>query len=157
MRKRIFSGIMLTLLLICMSIFAFNIQPAKTSYSSDSVPPVSKSKEKHFTISFPKPQVAEIRSYDWFKMENCSYLTNPGKPMLPVRNLVVKLPEGSIVTKVRVKVKEVLLQGSFSILPVPWPSIVGSQTIEKISEDPTIYKAENLFLKNGTFFMKRMV
>ena len=145
--KRIVSGIMLTLLLTSMLTFAINIQQVNASYFFNSMGPVLKSKEKHIAISFPKPIIAKIGRYDWPKIENCSYLTNPGQPTLPVKSVVVKLPEKSNITNIEVKVKETLLQGSFSILPVPSPTTLDSQIPGKISEDPTIYQANSFFPK----------
>lgn len=126
---------------------AFSVQPVKASYPINGMMPVSKSKERQVTVSFSIPQATKIGRYDWLKIENCSYFTKPGQPMLPVRSVVVKLPERSTVTNVRVKIKETLLKGSFSILPVPLPTTVDSQTLGKIREDLTIYKSKSLFPK----------
>jgi len=145
MLRKTVSGIMLTLLFIGTLTLAFSVQPVKASYPINSMMTVSKSKERQVTVSFSIPQATRIGRYDWLKIENCSYFTRPGQPMLPVRSVVVKLPERSTITNVRVKVKETLLKGSFSILPVPLPTTVGSQTPGKISEDPTIYKSKSLF------------
>lgn len=144
--KRIISGIVLALLLTGMLTLTVNFQIADASHFNQNTT-ISTYKEKHIDVSFPTPQVVKIGHYDWLRMENCSYFTKLGQPMLPVRSVVVKLPERSIITNISVKVDESLLQGSFSILPVPSPSIVSSQIPGNFSEDPVIYKykAEHLF------------
>lgn len=147
MRREALSQIMLTLLLMGVLTFAINVKQVMSSYSFKSMVTVSKYKERHIAISFPIPQVAKKGGYDWFKIENCSYFTKPGQPMLPVRSLVVKLSERSVITDLRVEVKEGLLQGSFLLLPVPSPTIVGSQIPGKIIEDPAIYRGKSPFPK----------
>jgi parallel beta-helix repeat protein len=144
--KRTVSGIILTLLLISMVTLAIDVQQV-TSCPFESMVTGSNSIQRRITISFPIPQIEQKDGYDWLKIENCSYFTRPGHPMLPVRSLTVKLSEKSSVTNVRVDVTEALMHGIFSILPAPTPIVVGSQTPVNVSEDPMIYKSNTLFPK----------
>jgi len=139
-RKMFFGIVMLVLLLTSILTFAINIQQAEADLIT-----VSKSKKEDITVSFSIPEVVEIEGYDWLRIENCSYFTTPGQPMLPVRSLVFKLREGSTVTNIELKVEESLLQGKFRILPVPSPSMVGLQTPANFTEDPDVYNSTSLF------------
>jgi parallel beta-helix repeat protein len=101
--------------------------------------------EQNATISFSTPHCTKMGRYDWFEMENCSFVTNPGQPMLPVRTVVMKLPERSPILDVSVTVREAPLDGIFSVLPAPSPSIVGSQQPGDSCEDATIYASKSFF------------
>lgn len=139
--RNIFSKIMFTVLLLSTLTFATFNQKVNISGSSNAATLA----EKHISVAFPIPQIAKIEGYDWFSIENCTYLSTPGQPMLPVESITVKLPERSEVTNVMVEVKETWLQGNFSVLPVPSPSIVGADTSVNYSENPNIYNNTSLF------------
>jgi parallel beta-helix repeat protein len=57
----------------------------------------------------------------------------------------MKLPEKSSILDVSVTVREAQLEGTFSVLPAPSPSIVGSQPPRDSSEDATTYASKSLF------------
>lgn len=110
---------------------------------------VSEIREKEITLLFSRPQTARIGKYDWLMMENCSYMREPGKPMLPVRSVVIKLPENSKITSIDVKAEEALLEKGLVIVPAPLPVIVGSETSGEVGEDPAIYETNDVFPSEG--------
>lgn len=134
---------MLALLLTSLLSFSMANQRVNGPYLNQQL---SMSKQKHMGESFPIPEVVHIDSYDWLKIENCSYISKPGQPMLPVKSLVSKLPEGSSVTSTKVEVNESYLRGSFKVVPAPFPVIAGMEASPRnFSEDPNIYNSSNIF------------
>jgi parallel beta-helix repeat protein len=127
-----------------MSFLAFTVDFRAFSQLSQSNP-YSRRGEQNIAISFSTPHCTKIGQYDRLEMENCSFVTNPGQPMLPIRTVVMKLPERSSILDVNVKIREAQLEGIFYVLPAPSPSIVGSQLPEDFSEDATIYASESFF------------
>jgi hypothetical protein len=130
-----------------MSTFATSVHGTSQSYFKNGVA-ISRLKETHITIFFDKPQITRIDHYQRLELENCSYITTPHHPMLPVKSLTIKLPERSTVTNVRVEAEEVPLEGNFSILPAPSPTTSDSSDLGEISEDQTIYTDCNPFPKD---------
>lgn len=124
-----------------------NVGPVKATGNARTA--VSEIKEKQITLLFSRPQTASVGKYDWLTMENCSYMREPGKPMLPVRSVVIKLPENSKITNIDVKAEEALLEKRLMIVPAPLPAIVGSETSGEVGEDPAIYETNNVFPSEG--------
>jgi len=144
MAKQIVHRFVMGLLLVSIFALVINVQEVSAPNSNDNTA-ILNLKEKRVNLSFPRPEAIKIGGYYWLRIENCSYFTVPSQPMLPVRSFVMKFPEKSIIRDVSVNVDEVLLEGSFSILPVPSPTIVGVQDRVELSEDPTIYRSKNSF------------
>ena len=150
--KSTVSTIMLILILASTLAFGVNAEKVTLPHQLDTPVTIPEMKKKYFTMSFPMPKVVKVGRYDWLRMENCTYLTKPGQPMLPVRSIVVKLPEGSAVSTVRVEVEETSLPGNFLVCPVPSPDVVGSQKSGRIFEDPTIYNIGAPFPKQSYIY-----
>ena len=64
--------------------------------------------------------------------------------MLPVRKLIVKLPERSNVTGIDAETREVLLEGNYTVLPARMPSVVGTESGD-IAENPAVYESVQSF------------
>jgi len=141
-RKVNWKAMILILLPITILAPALNLQPAGALNSSNVATGL---KLKSIDILFPLPEITRVGGYDWLKVENCSYPTRTGQPMLPVKTVPIKLPEGSTIIDLSVEVKESVLPGNYKVLPVPQPSMNGSQTQENFSEDPNIYNGTALF------------
>lgn len=134
---------MLALILINLSYFSI-VNPKVNGSQQPTI-----SKQKHIEESFLTPEVVHVDSYDWLKIDNCSYISEPGQPMLPQKCFVFKLPQGSQVTNLKVEVHESHLQGSFLVVPVPSPVIVGMETSSgNFSENPDIYQSSSIFPKD---------
>lgn len=140
MRFRFSSVAVLALLLSSLSLCVIRIDPVGQAQQLSIV------KQKQIIESFSMPEAISLDSYYWLKIENCSYNSIPGQPMLPVRSFAFKLPEGSSVTGVRVEANESYLQGSFRVVPTPLPVKAGIEdTVGNFSEDPKIYGSSNIF------------
>jgi len=106
---------------------------------------VRPARSRLIAVSFPNLSIEKTMGYDLIRIEGCSQMAAPGQPVLPVKSITIKLPERSIVSNVRVDVKEGALSGAFRILPGPYPMIVGSESGYETREDPAIYNSPNVF------------
>ena len=107
--------------------------------------PLRKEVEKAVTSTFLPPKHNRIGDYDSFSIENCSYLMKPEEPILPIRRLTVKLPEGSNNIIMEVKTEETMLQGNYTILPAQMPTIVGATEETGFTKNPTVYASDQPF------------
>ncbi len=140
-------GIFTLIVVLLGVLIPLNVGPLEVTGNAKDT--VSEIKEKQIALLFSEPQTEKVDRYDWLKVENCSYMKEPGRPMLPFKNVIVKLPENSMITNVDVKAEETLLDKRYMILPAPLPAIVGSESSEEIHEDPTIYKTNDVFPSEG--------
>jgi len=131
MSRKAVSGIMLTLLLIDTLTLAFNIQTVKSSGTfylrtnrcvdqPDLRAPFEY--EKHITVSFDPPEIVKSGEYDSVRIRNCTYLSNPGCPQLPMKSVVIKLPLESNITNLEVNIADPkLLNGRYYVTPAQKP------------------------------------
>jgi len=74
-------------------------------------------------ISFPNSKEYQIIDSEMghkIEIEGYGYLMNPGKPLLPSRNLLIALPPGAEVESVKVKGENAKqLPGTYQIIPTP--------------------------------------
>lgn len=143
--KRLFSGFTIFIILLMSILASISSSRVNAQHSSENLYAIEK--ERRTKISFQFPQVVKMGCYDLLTMDNCSFVTNPGQPMLPLRTVVLKFPEESSIIDISVEVEETIVDGSFYVLPAPSPSIVGSQMSGNYSEDSSIYAAKSLFPK----------
>lgn len=103
-------------------------------------------------------------------MPNCSYVSTPGHPRLPVRSVVIKLPLKSSIIGLNVKLENVTLEETYYIVPsaTPIPLLVhppSNDTVltlvyaDKTSNytlepDPVIYGSDDLYPKE--WFLDRV-
>ena len=82
-----------------------------------------------YTISFSNHdlQFSKFAGYDLVSMKNCFYLDELGKPQLPIKNIMIALPDGMKATGIRILSRsEQPIQGSFTIYPAQRPLPVGT-------------------------------
>lgn len=79
-------------------------------------------KTQEMSITFPEPQVSPQYGYDWLKIDNCSYISTPGYPMLPVKTVTFKIPQDSRVTRVDFETKQSSLLDRYNVLPASIPT-----------------------------------
>lgn len=105
-----------------------------------------KTGEKHIELTFTLPEVIKAGNYDELKIPDCSYISTPGHPMLPIRSVAEKLPLNSHVTQITAKVENVSLNGNYFIMPALTPVQVGStEPLNMSSPDQTIYSKDELY------------
>jgi hypothetical protein len=102
-----------------------------------------------FTLEFPADGVRQDRSlgYDLVSLPDAGYLSDPGRPQLPVLEARVALPAGFAATGVRVlETRWLDLPGAFSILPAQpaAPTAVGAGG-SLVPPDPQVYGASDAF------------
>jgi PKD repeat protein len=143
--RKVASGLIILLLLSSAVALRVNVESAGgQAWNGNSI-------EKKISTIFPFPTIEEKDGYDWLTIENCSYITTPGYPMLPVKTLMVKLPLGSAIAKVNVDIKQSFVQGNFQVLPASIPVTSDSQSVNR-SLDLTIYGSNELFPKNSCLY-----
>ena len=111
---------------ICVSVNSQNFSVMGTDGST---------KEQEMTLSFPQPKVDTVNGYDWLTIDNCSYVSTPGYPMLPIKTVTFKIPQNSAVTSTAFQTNETNIQGIYSILPASIPT---SQTTDNKSHLPNV-------------------
>lgn len=144
MLKRIVSGILLSFLLVGSLELTFGVKPNK-AFSVEIGNREMRIKEVNFNI--PQPKAVKIGAHDWLKIPECSYISIPGHPSLPVKSVVVKLPLGSDVKETKVIVQNATLGGFYRIVPSLKP--IPLNTMENMNEtsepDPIIYESHDLY------------
>jgi hypothetical protein len=90
-------------------------------------------------LSFDK-----LMGYDMVTLQNCDFLTEFGKPMLPSKELKIALPAGMAVKSVQVmNTTEVEIPGEFLIFPAQPPLKIGDsdKNVDFIEPDKDIYSS----------------
>lgn len=85
-----------------------------------------------YTINFSKEDLNfdTFQGFDMMTMKECSHLTEYGKPMLPVKHLLIALPDDMKATDIRIlSLQKQAIQGFYTIYPAQRP--------QKLGENPT--------------------
>jgi hypothetical protein len=102
--------------------------------------------QKQVTLTLTLPEIVKVREYDWLTIPECSYISMPGHPMLPIKSVVMKLPLNSDITETAARVEEVSLTDSYFIMPALNPVQVDSAESSNTTEpDPTVYGSNELY------------
>ena len=83
----------------------------------------------HYTVRFSLSDLRfdEIMGYDFVRLQQHGWLTQPGKPMLPLKELRIALPRGMSAARVyAVDVKTDQISGEFKIFPAQAPRKITS-------------------------------
>jgi len=92
----------------------------------------------------------KFNGYDVVYLKDTGFLNEIGKPMLPIKNILVALPENTIATKIYVLDKtEKIYSSTFNILPFQEPQKVGIKT-----ENPVFIKNNTLYQSNEYYPLK---
>jgi hypothetical protein len=99
------------------------------------------------SIEFSKDQLSFDRfmGYDVVRLVEGSHLAEPGRPMLPSREIKIALPEGMRVTGIRVLNTETEeIPGKFDIFPAQVPKEIGlpEKDSDFVEPDMNIYSSE---------------
>lgn len=136
---------------------AFNIQPVEaTPNDIHRYHNFPLRHEKRLDVRFPKLEITDAGNYCSLQMDDCSYISKPGHPMLPVKTAVLKLPLYSNVLEVTVDIK-----GTFSLnvskpvspasSPVPLcanGTYALKESLDGAQPNSTIYNASELYPKD---------
>jgi hypothetical protein len=98
----------------------------------------------HHSIEFSKDQLSfdRLMGYDIVRLVDCGQLSEPGKPMLPAKEIRIALPEGMRVTDIRILNTETEeIPGEFDIFPSQPPKEIGipQKDPDFIKPDMNIY------------------
>jgi parallel beta-helix repeat protein len=89
-----------------------------------------------------------VLGYDTIYLKGCDILSDIGKPMLPQKHLMIALPSGMKVTRVKnVQVEEQEIFGTFTIFPAqpPQPMNQARDNIDFIKPNSSIYESDALY------------
>jgi len=103
--------------------------------------------EIKYTITFSEKDLRfdMLMGYDTIELIDGGYLNEPGKPMLPLKNIVIALPEDMKAIDIRFQnVKERELPGKYTIFPAQPLQHVGEKIDEVTFVEPDVqtYKSE---------------
>ncbi len=97
-------------------------------------------------VSFSKPSLSfeQMRGYDVVKLQGCHFTNQVGAPLLPVRNIYIRIPPDAKVTGVKLtKCEYADLPGVYNLYPTQ-PSIPISHSAHSppfVKPDPSIYSS----------------
>ncbi|MCK4413208.1 MAG: T9SS type A sorting domain-containing protein [Candidatus Eisenbacteria sp.] len=102
-----------------------------------------------YTLEFSEHELTfeNAKGFDLVSMDETTFLSTPGHPMLPVRQIKIALPSGLVATGVRVlAVERVELPGRFLVYPAQ-PARAGSDPSAKPFVDPIadIYASSEVY------------
>lgn len=100
---------------------------------------IAKVFDLQYTLSFSKEDLSfdTLLGYDLVTMKESSYNSEIGKPMIPMKNIMIALPSGMKATHVRIlSIQEQSIQGTYTIIPAQKPLPVGSTSESILSVRP---------------------
>jgi hypothetical protein len=92
-----------------------------------------------YTLRFSKEDLNfdTLLGYDLVTMKECSYLSEIGKPKMPMKNIKIAIPSDIKVTRVRIlSIREEPIQGTYTIFPTQRPLPVGETYDQILSVRP---------------------
>ena len=132
--KKYFGKILAAALVMCFLLPSFIAVTAQTE---------SELYEISIKVTFTEDQFLfdSLGDYDTISLVDGGYLAEPGKPMLPMKNIMIALPEEMEATMIRVTdIKMKQLPGSYNIFPAQYPFHPGEE-FDLISPDQSIYSS----------------
>jgi len=81
-----------------------------------------------YTFSFSKDDLSfdKLLGYDLVTMKECSYLSELGKPLMPMKSIMIALPNDMKATNIQVlSIQEKPLQGTYTVFPAQRPLPTG--------------------------------
>ena len=94
-------------------------------------------------ISFSNPEFFKSGIYDFVRVPGASFMTDVGKPMLPVKGFQVLVEDKEIDRIEVVSSESEVLEGSFYIQPLQSP--VANFPMPEVEPDESVYNSDNLF------------
>lgn len=130
--------VILVLLLLNFPILIYADSPISDSVASPYI------QEQKISLTFQEPEISKKEGYDFLKIDNCSYTSTPGYPMLPMKTLSFSLPEDSKIEKLQVIARANSLSGNFTIIPVPFP-LSSDSTGQILVPSDEIYESASIY------------
>jgi len=106
--------------------------------------------EVSFKINFNEDQFIfdVLEDYDTISLIDGAYLTEPGKPMLPIKNIMIALPEEMDALIIHVTNFEMIqIPGTYNIIPAQYPQHTDAD-IDYIIKDQSIYSTSESYPSN---------
>jgi len=141
--------------LISLSIFLALLSPFRSVASQDgnmgAHASIFSSSEITITriVTFERPILSRVCSYDFITMKGCGYLEDIGKPKLPTRNVFLLIPPAATLVDVEVTpLAENTLGDGYFIYPAQPPLPTTSENRSFVAPDPLIYKSSGKYPGN---------
>jgi len=103
---------------------------------TETVPSIGENQQKNYdlryTIDFSLNDLnfGTFQGYDVVTMNECSYLSESGRPLLPAKHLLIAVPDDMKVTDVRIlSLQKQSLSGLFTIYPAQQPQKIGESPV----------------------------
>jgi hypothetical protein len=90
--------------------------------------PIPRETPLQYTLHFSTEDLSftTLLGYDQVTLKDGSYLTEPGKPMLPIKTILIAVPDDMKTTTLSIlSVSEQLLPGTYTIFPAQHPRPIG--------------------------------
>lgn len=97
-------------------------------------------------ISLSDPWFSETGEYDFVRVSGASFITDVGKPMLPVKGIQALVEDRDIDRIEVISSESEVLEGDYYIQPVQHP--VANFTMPPVEPDETVYDSDNLYPEN---------
>lgn len=98
------------------------------------------------SITFSEKELVfeKVMGYDIIRLQDEGQLCESGKPMLPLKNIMIALPEGMEATNIRIiNVKEKIIPGAYKIFPAQLPQTLDTSVkeLEFVQCDTQVYES----------------
>jgi hypothetical protein len=122
--------------------------------------PADDSHQVRYTVEFSVDELSfyQTMGYDMVRLQHGGHLAEPGKPMLPAKEIRIALPAGMSVSSVSiVSVTQNEIPGEFNIFPAQPPRKVGSsdEGVEFVEPDLAVYSSSQPYPSEPVEFSRQ--
>lgn len=145
----------ITILVITIFVILPSLAPAQITSEQKKTGVELKDFEVKDTITFSEREFLfdTVMGYDTVRFLGDGQLNESGKPMLPLKNIMIALPEGMKATNVRVlSVKEKEIPGTYTIIPAQLP-----QTLDKSMEELVLVQCDTQAYESSSPYPSKWV
>jgi len=140
--------------LVVMVVLIFFIMPSlspaqiTSEQNEKAVTKIDSKIQQTITFSEDDFEFSTLLGYDIIELNDCSYINEPGKPMIPAKNIKIALPNGLKATNIKIiNIVEKEMTGAYTIFPAQKPQMTDKtfDEVEFIEPDTQTYNSEDVF------------
>ena len=103
-----------------------------------------------YTITFSEKdlQFQKLNGYDIIQMNDNGFISQPGKPMLPLKTIQLALPAGMKATSIQIlNIQEQSIAGTYTIFPAQPPQTLNTPftSVTFVNPDKSIYQSNAMY------------